>query len=77
MTDRSKQILAEALKLSPIERAILVEELLSSFDFPARKEIDQQWSKEVEERIDAYERVELCSSPAKDVFNRLDRPKNK
>ena len=77
MTDRSKQILAEALELSPIERATLVEELLSSFDFPARKEIDQHWSKEAEERIDAYERGELSSSPAKDVFDRLDRPKNK
>ena len=77
MTDRSKQILAEALELSPIERATLVEELLSSFDFPARKETDQHWSKEVEERIDAYDRGELHSSPAKDVFNRLDRSKNK
>ena len=77
MTDRSKQILAEALELSPIERATLVEELLSSFDFPARKEIDQHWSKEAEERIDAYERGELSSSPAKDVFDRLDRLNNK
>jgi putative addiction module component (TIGR02574 family) len=74
MTDRSKQILAEALELSPIERATLVEELLSSFDFPACKEIDQHWAKEAEERIDAYERGELRSSPAKDVFDRLDCP---
>ena len=49
---------------------------LISFDFPARK-IDQHWSKEAEERIDAYERGELRSSPAKDVFDRLDRPKNR
>jgi putative addiction module component (TIGR02574 family) len=77
MTDRSKKILAEALELSPTERAALVEELLSSFDFPARKEIDHLWSKEAEDRIDAYERGELRATPAKDVFDRLERPQDK
>ncbi len=73
MTDRSKKILAEALELPPSERATLVEELLSSFEFPVRKEIDLLWSKEVEERIDAYERGELRAFPSEDVFRRLDR----
>lgn len=77
MTERSKKILAEALELPPIERAILVEKLLSSFDFPARKEIDLLWSEEVEARIDAYERGELHASPAKDVFDRLNRQQDK
>ena len=73
MTERSKKVLAEALELPPIERASLVEELLSSFDFPARKEVDALWASEAEDRIDAYERGELHASPAEDVFNRLDR----
>ncbi len=73
MTELSKKILAEALELSPIERAALVEELLSSFDFPARQEIDALWAKEVEDRIDAYERRELLASPAEAVFSRLDQ----
>jgi putative addiction module component (TIGR02574 family) len=73
MTEQSKKVLAEALELSPIERAALVEELLSSFDFPARQEIDALWAKEVEDRIDAYERGELHASPAEAVFGRLDR----
>lgn len=77
MTDRSKKILAEALELPPSERATLVEELLSSFDFPVRKEIDLLWSKEAEERIDAYERGELRAFPAEDVFRRLDRSQDK
>jgi putative addiction module component (TIGR02574 family) len=77
MTNKSKKILAEALELPPIERAALVEALLSSFDFPALKEIDQLWSKEAEERIEAYERGELRVSPAKDVFERIDRSQKK
>ena len=77
MTNKSKKILAESLELPPIERAALVEALLSSFDFPALKEIDQLWSKEAEERIEAYERGELRVSPAKDVFERIDRSQKK
>ena len=77
MTNKSKKILAEALELPPIERATLVEALLSSFDFPARKKIDLLWSKEAEARIDAYERGELGVSPAADVFERIDHPQEK
>ena len=56
MTAQGKRILEEALALPPIERASLVEELLSSFDFPSREEVDALWAAEVEDRIDAYER---------------------
>lgn len=73
MSEQSKKILAEALELSSMERAALVEEILSSFDFPMRQEIDALWVKEVEDRIDAYERGELRASPAEAVFDRLDR----
>lgn len=71
--ERSQKILAEALKLSPIERASLVEELLSSFNFPKRKENDMVWAIEVEERINAYERGDIHSSPSEDVFKRIER----
>jgi hypothetical protein len=46
MTEQSRKVLAEALELPPIERAALVEELLSSFDFPARQEVDALWASE-------------------------------
>jgi putative addiction module component (TIGR02574 family) len=71
MTEQSKKILAEALELSPIERATLVEALLSSFDSPRSMEADALWAKEVEDRIDAYERGELHTTPAEAVFRRL------
>ena len=73
MTEQSRRILADALELSPMERATLVEELLSSFDFPVRHEVDILWAQEAEDRVNAYERGELQASPAEAVFDRLDR----
>ena len=73
MTSQSKRVLDEALLLPPTERAALVEELLSSFDFPSREEVDALWAKEAEERIDAYERGELGATPAREVFEQIDR----
>jgi putative addiction module component (TIGR02574 family) len=73
MTEQSRRVLAEALELPPIERAALVEELLSSFNFPARQEIDKLWAYEAEDRIDAYERGELKASTVESVFSRLNR----
>ena len=63
--------MAEALELQPIERAELIEELFSSFEFPTRKSINEMWAEEVEDKIDAYERGELTSIPAKEVFDKI------
>ena len=73
MTPQSQRILREALDLPPVDRAELVEEILASFEFPARGEIDAAWAQEVEDRIDAYERGELGSLPASEVFKEIDR----
>jgi putative addiction module component (TIGR02574 family) len=56
-------LLEEALKLPPVERAELIERLLSSFEFRSRKEIDALWAKEAEDRIDAFERGEIEAIP--------------
>ena len=73
MTTQSEQVLHEALDLPPVERAELVEQILASFNFPARKEIDDLWAKEAEDRIDAYERGEIGAVPIKQVFEKIDR----
>jgi putative addiction module component (TIGR02574 family) len=73
MTEQSRRVLEQALALPAIERATLVEELFSSFDFPARQEIDKLWAHEAEDRIDAYELGELKASAAELVFDRLNR----
>ena len=59
--------------LSPIERAELVEMLLTSFEFPAKKSIDQLWAHEVKDRIDAYERGEILTISAKELFGFINK----
>ena len=73
MPKHGKQLLTEALKLPPVERAELVENLLTSFEFRSRKKIDALWAEEVEDRIDAFERGEMTAIPAKDVFIEIEK----
>lgn len=75
MTSRSEKVLEEALHLPPIERAEIVEKLLSSFEFSDRNAADELWAKEAENRIDAYERGEINAISAKDVFEKIEQQK--
>jgi putative addiction module component (TIGR02574 family) len=70
MTVATESILKEALKLDPIERAKLIEHLFCSFD-TQDSSVVKRCIEEAEDRIDAYERGELTSSPAEDVYRRL------
>ena len=72
MTKQGCQVLEDALKLSPLERAELVEQILTSFSFPDRQGIDTAWAVEVEDRIEAYEKGDIGSRSARDVFDRLE-----
>lgn len=76
MTAIAQQVLADAIHLPPMERAELVERILSSFDFPFRGEIDSLWAKESEDRIAAYDRGEIRSIPARQVFERINGQKS-
>jgi putative addiction module component (TIGR02574 family) len=67
-----RQVLAEALALPPVERAELIERLHESFNRTDRENIDHLWAQEAEERIDAYERGEIGSSPASSVFEKIN-----
>ena len=71
MSENIEKLLSEALELPPVERAELIEKLLSSFEFPSRKTIDALWANEAESRIDAYDKGEIGAVPAKDVFDLL------
>ena len=73
MSPQADRVLLDALKLSPVERAELIEKLLASFSFPDRKAIDELWAAEAEDRIDAYERGEIKSKTAAEVFARIER----
>jgi putative addiction module component (TIGR02574 family) len=73
MTTQAQQVLEEAVGLPPIERAELVEGILSSFDFPARAAIDAAWAQEAEDRLDAYERGDIAAIPASKVFEKIEK----
>ena len=77
MSKNMNQLLAESLKLPPTERAELIENILSSFEFSSRKRIDELWAKEAENRIDALERGELATISAEEVFKKIENPKKK
>ena len=63
----SQNIYRQALKLSKADRAGLVEQLLISLDEPDN-EIEAQLAVEVERRINAYEKGEIYSISAEEVF---------
>jgi len=50
-----KNILEKALSLNPLEKADLVDRLLSSLDQPDEA-ITELWAMEAESRLDAYEK---------------------
>ncbi len=53
MKPESENLLKEALELPPIERAALVDRLLTSLDKPDDA-VDQVWRKEIAARLLAY-----------------------
>jgi putative addiction module component (TIGR02574 family) len=73
MSDRGAQILKDALALPPTERVTLVERLLASLDAPAREHVDALWGQEAEDRLEAFERGEIPTIAAKDVFDEIHK----
>ena len=71
MSHHTNQIIKNALSLPAPDRIKLVERLLASFDSPARIETDALWAEESEDRIDAFERGEISTFAAEDVFQDL------
>ena len=76
MTIQTQQVLEKAIHLPPVERAELVEQILSSFDRPCREKIDALWAKEAEDRIDAYDQGKIKAIPASQVFEKINRQKS-
>jgi putative addiction module component (TIGR02574 family) len=68
MPINTTQIIRNALKLPPMERANVIDQLLSSLDQPD-EHIDSLWRKEVEDRITAYKKGKIKSVSLKDVLS--------
>jgi putative addiction module component (TIGR02574 family) len=73
MSDKTSQILQDALALPVLERAVLVDGLLSSLDRPDTR-IDELWAREAEDRLAAYRNGEMEAIPAEEVFAELEQP---
>ncbi|MFQ5638461.1 MAG: addiction module protein [bacterium] len=72
MTEKTTQVLKDALELSPIERANLVDRLLSTLDQPD-DQIDSLWRKEVQERIEAHKAGKIRSLPLAQVLAKYQK----
>jgi len=68
MTDALKELEKKAKSLTVEERAQLAELLLESIQEPPVAEIEAAWDREIEERAAAYDRGELQTISAEDVF---------
>jgi len=68
MSDTLKEIEQQARTLSPEERARLAEVLLDSLRDAPLAEIEAAWDREIEKRAAAYDRGELPTFSAEDVF---------
>jgi putative addiction module component (TIGR02574 family) len=77
MSANAEKILQEALNLPPKDRAEVLEQLLATFHEPPDPELDKLWAQEAEDRLDAYDRSELGSISAEEVFGRIDRQRGK
>ncbi len=67
MSDSLKRIEEQARELSAEERARLAESMLESLQVHVA-EIETAWADEIERRVAAFDRGEIQSYPAEDVF---------
>ncbi len=71
MIRNTARVVNDALSLPPRSRARLANKLLDSLAQPGQGEIDKLWAKEVEDRIDAFEKGEIRVISGKAVFGKL------
>ena len=72
MTEVAEKLIREALGLDPVDRAAVIEELLSSLDRPD-PDLDAKWARESEDRLSGYRAGEIEAIPASEVFAELGR----
>ena len=68
MPDLVAELATQARSLVPAERARLGELLLESLHEPPLAEIEAAWAEGISRRVDAYEKGEVETFAAEDVF---------
>ena len=72
MSVSAEKVLRQAMQLSSLDRAALVEGLIASLDKPDPA-LDALWLKEAEDRIAAYQAGELAAIDVEEAFAELER----
>ena len=67
MTSSTATLCAQAARLPPGERMVLVEQILDSLDEPDAS-LDALWAKEADSRLAAYRRGEIRAVSLSDVL---------
>ena len=70
---QTQAILNEALKLSPLDKASIIDRLMASFDTTDRQRIDSLWGQEVEKRIDAYDAGLISAKPVSEAMREINK----
>jgi putative addiction module component (TIGR02574 family) len=68
----TNELLKEALKLAPKEKASFIEALMESLDTPDPA-LDKLWKQECESRLDAYENGNLKTVSVQEAFAKYNR----
>ena len=63
----ARELAAQALKLKPEERILLVESIIASIQKPDAK-IDEIWAEEAGKRLEAYRNGRLQGIPMEEMF---------
>lgn len=71
MEGLSEKIYEQAINLPVDERLILIDKLMISTNLPTQKDIDQEWSAEVERRYQALEKGEAKLISGDKVFEKI------
>ena len=72
MTTISQKVFNEAIKLPPVDRAELVENILSSFNVSNEPSFENEWKIEIEDRVKAYKEGKIKAYPLSDVLNEIN-----
>jgi putative addiction module component (TIGR02574 family) len=73
MADLVSELEDRGRSLAPEDRSRLVELLLESLHEPPLAEIEAAWEEEIQQRIAAFERGEVQTFTAEDVFSEVRR----
>ena len=67
MPQSAKALSEQAVQLPPVERMVLVEQILDSLDEPDPS-MEALWAQEADDRLAAYRRGEILAVPLSEVL---------